>query len=75
MRFISIQNLQAKTEEELLSLWKDFIGKFNKPIFEVQEAGCTGLLQLSKETERRGLELKEGRLGKLYFEKTQTQLS
>lgn len=64
--FITTEYLQKRTNQELLDLWNKITDIFDKKNnVTTNERSVAGLLQLSRETERRGLELKEGRLGKL----------
>ena len=58
---MSLQELQAMTDEQLQKLWND-IGK----AFEGMKKNVpkVGIFQLSKETDRRGLKLGPGRYNK-----------
>lgn len=64
-KMMSDEELQKKTDEELEGLWSTLVRAFN-------DKGCkdqpfTGLLQITKETDRRGLELKQDRFNKVYL--------
>lgn len=84
---MSKEDLQRRSNDELLELWKRMTSMFHTPVaggdkhsngeanLKRTEHCVAGLLKLSQETESRGLQLVETKFGKIMFETKPTRCS
>lgn len=80
MTFMSKEDLQRRSDEQLLELWQRMTGMFNDKIKGGDRHSCSeanlkrtehsvaGLLSLSRETKRRGLEIVQTKFGKIILQ-------